>query len=56
MTDTEFIARLHAHLFQFSEGRPPVVPLVWQDGGWLDREETLRLPCYAKLAAETPTG
>lgn len=46
LTDAEFTSRLRSHLSQSKEGIKPVVPLIKNADGTINREETLSLPCY----------
>jgi hypothetical protein len=48
-TDNEFMAALTSYLAQFSEGHQPIVPLLKNDDGSIDRDKTLALPCFADL-------
>ena len=47
MTDAQFITTLTAYLREFNSD--PVVPLFKKDDGFIDRDKTLALPCYAGL-------
>ena len=49
-TDTEFVAQLRSHLAQFKDGHKPVVPLVRNLDGSINRAETLALPCYENFS------
>jgi hypothetical protein len=48
-SDEDFIAALTAHLATSSEGRKPIVPLIKNADGSINREKTLALPCYQNL-------
>jgi hypothetical protein len=50
MTDAEFKARLTTYLAQFAEGHKPIVPLIKNADGTINREETLALPCYQNIS------
>jgi len=47
MTDQQFKEQLRDYLAQFSGGRKPIVPLVSNSDGTINRERTLAMPCYA---------
>ena len=46
LTDEEFLARLAACLGPSADGVNPGTPIFKKDDGSIDREKTLRLPCY----------
>lgn len=52
-TDLEFTATLRSYLGQFSQSRKPIVPLIRNPDGTIDREKTLALPCYQNFNTET---
>lgn len=35
----------------FSEGQPPIVPVIYDESGSIDLEKTMELPCYANFPA-----
>jgi len=45
-TDADFKEQLRAYLTHSSEGRKPIVALIRNGDGSIDREKTLALPCY----------
>ena len=45
LTDADFISQLRSHLAT-SKGGHPIVPLIKNADGVINREETLALPCY----------
>ncbi len=53
ITDAAFKEQLRSYLAQFSEGRKPIVALIRNADGSIDREKTLALPCYQGLV-KTP--
>ncbi len=52
LTDAELVVHLTAYLAQFSEGQNPVVPLLTNDDGSINRSKALVLPCYANFQLE----
>jgi hypothetical protein len=51
-TDAEFEDKLRSYLAQFSEGQRPVVPLLLNDDGTINRKKTLGLVCYSGIGAD----
>lgn len=51
MNDIEFENKLRLYLAQFSEGQEPMVPLMLEEDGIINREKTLGLVCYRDMKA-----
>lgn len=60
ISDAEFTLKLRSYLGQFKDGHKPVVPLIKNPDGSINRVATLALPCYQNfkdvpLTSDAPT-
>lgn len=49
LSDAEFTLRLRLHLGQSEYGQRPIVALIRNPDGSINRDATLALPCYQNL-------